>query len=159
MTRPLSVTKVEELRAKDAARTPGEWRWFGCVKFHNIYLATVDKGRQFVMTFAQWGLSNATPLFQVHRGKCGVMVRAGDLVTAKEYSEREIVGLEHPDAKFIADCSLDVPRLIATIDSQAREIVALRQLLQLYASSGGRTFDGMGLLEQANRIPDEREGT
>ena len=44
--------------------TKGPWAWFGNARTQNLYLATVNDGRRFVMGFKRWGMSGAQPEFQ-----------------------------------------------------------------------------------------------
>jgi hypothetical protein len=54
-------------RAKELceAATAGPWQWFGNTKMREVYLATIDRGRVFVMDFVRWGMSSAQPRFQL----------------------------------------------------------------------------------------------
>lgn len=82
--------KVEEMIAI-SGYTPGPWAWFGNARMHSIYLATPDRGRQYVMSFKRWGMSGAEPVFQPRQGKG--MVPASGLVTF-EVGDRGIVGVD-----------------------------------------------------------------
>ena len=56
------LDRIEEI-AK--AATPGPWQWYGNTKMHEVYLATVNRGRVYVMDFVRWGMAGAQPRFQV----------------------------------------------------------------------------------------------
>ena len=107
----ITPERVREL-LKDA--TAGPWRWFGNTEVHTIYLATVNRGRIFIMTFFRWG-GEGTPAFRVtdSEGKNSRMVDAADLAryevapdaTSKDdprLYRHDFQGLRHPDAELIA---------------------------------------------------------
>jgi hypothetical protein len=116
-----------ELRAwkeMTEAATPGPWQWFGNTKMYEVYLATVDRGRIFVMDFERWGMAGAQPRFQVRldgEPDTGIMRRLceleGDVAPKMVASHRkEFVGIGHPDAKFIAGARTAVPVLLAEVE-------------------------------------------
>jgi hypothetical protein len=74
--------------------TAGPWAWFGNAKNNEIYLATVDRGRRYVMGFSRWGMRGAQPSFQPSdRG----LVEASNLLTF-EVGNRDVVGVEQAKA-------------------------------------------------------------
>ena len=67
--------------------------------------------REFVMQFERYGMAGAAPRFQVnHR-----MVRADEMVRYEVEYRKDITGIDHPDAEFIAHASTDIPDLIAEV--------------------------------------------
>jgi hypothetical protein len=104
-----------------AQYTPGPWAWFG--NQHGIYLATVNRGRRYVMGFDRMGMNNAQPTFQV----AGRMRPASELVefevgdqTARGFKEGkadesvyrlDVSGIDAPDAHLIAAA----PELLAAV--------------------------------------------
>lgn len=74
--------------------TTAPWKWFVNRKNKTIYLATVDRGRQFVIDTVRWGMRDATFRFQGD----GIMVRAEDLGEPNHNGES---GIDHPDAQLI----------------------------------------------------------
>ena len=78
--------------------TPGPWQWYGNTKFNQIYLATINRGRIIIMDFVRWGMQYAMPRFQLN----GIMEPAKDLVCYERDYRKNFVGLNHPDAIFIA---------------------------------------------------------
>lgn len=94
--------------------TPGPWQWFGDPKHGGFYLATVNRGRQYVMDFVRLGMRGAQPRFQVG----GLMVDGKDIcrfevapgvvgmAAAKEEGSgvyrHDITEFDHPDARLIA---------------------------------------------------------
>jgi len=98
----------------DAKHTPGPWAWYGSTSSNSIYLATVDRGRQWVMGFKRWGFRGAQPDFSVNH----IMTPASELVlfdVAKDVKgdaaakqegsgvyRRDFSVIDHPDARLIA---------------------------------------------------------
>lgn len=131
MTR--EVLDFAKLRGIAGAATPGPWQWFGNTKMYDVYLATVDRGRRFVMDFVRWGMSGAQPRFQVRINGdegSGIMRSVGEL--GKDESSlgplfeashrRQFTGIGHPDAAYIAAFSPDVAlTLIDRIEKAERE--------------------------------------
>ena len=102
----MSKVDLEELERIAKAARPGPWQWYGNTKMYDVCLATVDRGREFVMDFVRWGMAGAQPRFQIdHR-----MVTLGELA-ADEHAlgpkfevsyRRQFAGIGHPDARHIA---------------------------------------------------------
>lgn len=78
-----------------ATHTPPPWKWFANTKTKQVYLATPDRGRQFVMSFYRRGMQGATAAFQVD----GRMVDALELGTEPDHNGDMTV--THPDARLI----------------------------------------------------------
>ncbi|MGI8309924.1 hypothetical protein [Saccharopolyspora hattusasensis] len=55
--------RLDEIKARVNAATPGPWGWFGNTNVRNIYLSTKYWGRQVVMDLARWGMQFARPRF------------------------------------------------------------------------------------------------
>lgn len=138
----LSLSDVRKL-CEEA--TPGPWQWFGNTNHHEVYLATTDRGRVFVMDFARWGMSSAQPRFQVAlngRDDSGVMRSVGEMAKNEEMSKpavpfgplfeapyrKQFTGIGHPDARFIAASRTLVPQLLALVEEQAKEVERLRAI-------------------------------
>lgn len=107
--KPEEFTAIKE---RTEAATSGPVRWFGSSSIHYIYLATVDRARQFVMTFKRWGMQNATPEFHVD----GLMVPARKLATYEVPHRKDFASIEHPDAIFIERAFEDMPALIVEVE-------------------------------------------
>lgn len=115
--------RLEEIRARAAAATPGPWGWFGNTDVHTFYLATKHSGRQYVMDFCRFGMRGAQPVFQDDDG----MKAAKDIAiyavkpTAIDRKDpdvyrADIIGFRNPDAEFIAEARADVDYLLRVID-------------------------------------------
>lgn len=73
-----------------AAHTPGPWSWFGNARNNEIYIATENRGRRYVMGFSRWGMRGAQPMFQPEgRG----LVPASRLLTF-EVGDRSVRGVD-----------------------------------------------------------------
>jgi hypothetical protein len=118
--------RLAQIKALLAEVRPGPWQWFGNTKMRDVYLATVDNGRVFVMGFERWGMRGAQPIFQV-----GVDGRRGGFMRSlQELSEgggglgvqyeapyrKDFVGIGHTDARFIAESRALVDELLAEVD-------------------------------------------
>lgn len=125
-------------RATAAQATPGPWQWFGNTRMYEVYLATVNHGRVFVMDFARWGMRGAQPRFQVRRQgdglAGGVMHTLGDLAHAASPLgpkfevpyRRQFQGIGHPDAAHIAaNDPTTVQALISRIEDLERVLGVL----------------------------------
>jgi len=125
--------QLDEIRVRHTAATRGPWRWFG-YRGQNIYLATQNRGRIYVMDFVRSGMQRAEPRFQV----CAEGENAGDgrmtpvsklderHALVKEYSG-EIVEITHPDAQAIAHAWEDVEFLLAEVGRIQTELEATRR--------------------------------
>lgn len=124
---------LDAIKRRYQQATEGPWQWFGNTKHNEVYLATVDRGRVFVMDFVRWGMSGAQPRFQVALNDgdgFGVMRSIGEMAKNEEESKPDVVfgplfeapyrrqftGIGHPDATFIAHSRTDVPALVAEIE-------------------------------------------
>ena len=120
-TGPLSPERLEEIRAREAAATAGPWRWRGNTEARHLRLQTPDRGGLTVMDFDRWGMQGARPRF----ARDYVMHPADEMVTyevaawSTHIYRKDVVGIEHPDAEFIAKARTDVPQLLDEVDRLA----------------------------------------
>lgn len=111
-----------------AQHTPGPWAWFG--NQHGIYLATVNRGRQYVMGFERMGMNGAQPTFQIdHRMRPAselVTFEVGDQI-ARGFKEGkadesvyrlDVSAIDAPDAYLIAAAPelLEAAKMLASLD-------------------------------------------
>jgi hypothetical protein len=105
-------------KMSEARFTPGPWCWHGSNR--RIHLATVDRGKTYVMSFCRMGMREGQPTFQASRRQPGVFGMHKALEMAKfEVGDRSVTGiteaksnesvyrydithLDHPDAHLIA---------------------------------------------------------
>jgi hypothetical protein len=125
--------------------TPGPWHWFGNTQSKQFYLATPDRGRQFVMTFYRYGIQGAQPAFQFN----GIMHKASELcryevgdpgVIGAEQARanstvyrKDVSGIDNPDARLMADAWM-IPGLLAEREDARADLAASRaRITQLEA--------------------------
>ncbi|MGW1682474.1 hypothetical protein [Saccharopolyspora sp. NPDC002376] len=148
-----TTDRLDEIKARAAAATPGPWGWFGNTDVRHIYLSTKYWGRQIVMDFARWGMQSARPRFADGRtfsrspqswhdfGSSGLMVDADQLArfevapnatsrTDRRVYRADISGIRNPDATFIEHSRADVDWLVAEVDRLRAAIAAVRRTHQ-----------------------------
>lgn len=112
---------LEKAKKLNEEATSPPWSWFGNTKSRNLYLATVDRGRQFIMQFARWGMSSGQPLFQVpNKGDGGTMVKASDLVTFEADHRKDVSDIDHPDARMMTEGRNLFSELVAALSEAVR---------------------------------------
>lgn len=116
-----SDADLDAIEARAAAARPGPWEWYGNTGNGTFYLATRFGGRVFVMDFVRWGMRGAQPRFQVNQlMKPGTEFVNYEVLPGGKKGDRglyreDFVGILHPDATFIAEARVDVPRLVGEI--------------------------------------------
>jgi hypothetical protein len=141
MTKELTIEEMQveytRLMELDDKRMPGKWQWFGNAHCEQLYLATVNQGRRYVMDFVRWGRSGVQPRFQPDSG----MVDAKELVTF-EVGENGTVGVtaakkdksiyrQHIEGIACADAQLmaEIPNMLDLIKAQHAENKRLLETL------------------------------
>jgi hypothetical protein len=118
--------RLEEIKARAEAATPGPWMWDIRHKNRIMQLTTTHSGRYYIMDFVRWGLQDACPRFQVYEKYSGPvterkshgMERADKMVKplpGREHHFGYEDKIEHPDAVFIEHSKEDVDFLLAHI--------------------------------------------
>ncbi|SDX52653.1 hypothetical protein SAMN05216215_10128 [Saccharopolyspora shandongensis] len=148
-----TTDRLDEIKARAAAATPGPWGWFGNTDVRHIYLSTKYWGRQIVMDFARWGMQSARPRFADGRtfshspqswhdfGSSGLMADADQIarfeVAPNAHSRKDpavyradISGIRNPDATFIEHSRADIDWLVAEVERLRAAIAAVRKLHQ-----------------------------
>lgn len=131
--------RLAEIRKRHAAATPGPWRWFGNTQTRQLYLATPDRGRLFVigthgassrggeaLQFATWEGEQ--------RGRRGGILRTGLELAGETDHNHEFREIDAPDARAIAHSWQDVDDLLGLVDELAG---ALRPVVKDCANEGG----------------------
>lgn len=121
------MNRLEEIRARCEAATPGPWHWD---VFKRQKAVALESARYKVMGFARFGPQSAQPTFRVD----GIMEKAQDLaksIPGMEHHEGFDDFIDHPDAAFIAHAREDIPwlldevaRLTAERDAEKRRVDA-----------------------------------
>jgi hypothetical protein len=123
----MTKEKLNEIRARLNAATPGPWEWDVNSIHKNALLMTTHSGRYCVMGFERWGTQGAIPVFDVcdkyegpirERGSQG-MVRADKLLKSmpgKEHHKGFDDYIDHPDADLIANTPSDIKALLEYIE-------------------------------------------
>jgi hypothetical protein len=124
----------DTIRVRDAAATKGPWQWFGNLTNREVNLSTVHSGRVHILRFVRWGMNSAQPVFRRLDGAADMWsvstVAASDVpifevapdvrdASDPRVYRKDIVGLRHPDARFIAYARTDVPALLRVADAAA----------------------------------------
>jgi len=119
--------RLDEIRARASAATPGPWSWWGNVDTHSVHLRSRFPGDETrdgyldVMSFRRSGMQGAKPTFNNPRCRMLMIPDSYSLAiyqVAPEATSRhdpnhnvyrgDIIGFRHPDAEFIAAARADV---------------------------------------------------
>ena len=122
------MSALKEIRDRAAAATPGPWQWFGNWDFREVYLATVNYGRRYVLGFRRWGMQGAQPVFRSKPGDGATLQTASEVPVSEvcrsatsrddhRVYRGDLVGFRNADAEFIANARQDVDDLLAMIDA------------------------------------------
>jgi len=109
------MDRLEEIRARAQAATPGRWRWRGNACGHFVSLVAIDRLADYVLSFRRWGLQGTVPWFQRSTTESAGIVRA-KLIPRTHYDHSTIVGIDHPDARFIEHSREDIDWLLSEVD-------------------------------------------
>jgi len=132
----ITEERINEIRARLNAATPGPWEWDVNSAHRQAMLMTTHSGRYIVMGFRRWGTQGAAPVFQVYERYKGDVIDRGSLglaradILLKSMPGREHhVGyddyIDHPDAELIAHAYQDIQELLEYIDeleSECKEV-------------------------------------
>jgi hypothetical protein len=130
---PSNDNRLDEIRRAFHAVTPGPWSWFGNLKSKQIYLSSIGRGRQFVMSFRRWGMRDAQPEFRNTRD---TMVPAEQW--AREFADHNhsFSALGVPNAEFLAKSWEYVRDLIRMVDDRDEKIRDMQVLVEDAISVG-----------------------
>jgi hypothetical protein len=137
---PYTEAELDELEQLDLAARAAPWGWFGNAGCHEVHLATPDRGRIYVMGFARWGMRGAQPVFQVKRSGIGLMEPAAGMLQFEVPYRKDIVGIDHPDARLIPAARNALPRLLAEV----RRLRAIARDADAFLAGGASSQDGGG---------------
>jgi len=141
--------RVAEIRARLAAATRGPWRWWGNVDTRSIQLTTRDRGVLTIMAFKRWGMQGAAPAFfrrtpDMPYGWNGVQESAEDIAVREVPYRGDIVELDNPNAKLIANAPADIAWLL---EERERLIAELNTARAQAARAQAHEFAGFGFGE------------
>lgn len=126
----MTPARIAELRTLAAAATPGPWAWFGNLTTHEVYLATVKRGRVYVMDFVRWGMTGAAPRFQ-----CEHIMERVDKFAVREVPYRgHFNEIDHPDARYIAAACNELPAALDEIERLTRELREARAAIRAFGT-------------------------
>lgn len=125
----MNAERLDEIKARVAAATPGPWEWFGNVAHHDVYLSTKDRGRLYIMCFERWGMRNAKPIFR--RDENGLGDRVEEIACFEVDYRQDFVGLQNPEAELIAHAPTDLQDLITALEAALFENADLREQLDM----------------------------
>ena len=131
--------------------TKGPWQWFGNTDIKRYYLATIDRGRQYVLFFLGGVTNNVIPAFQ----KNNVLEKAENMVVyevapvigikniTKAVYRRDFIGIEHPDAYLIASSPELLEENLFLIDMLKKsitnsfiELCDMQKIIQIFEREG-----------------------
>ncbi|MCG6493401.1 hypothetical protein [Kitasatospora sp. A2-31] len=127
---PNAPLDLDAIKARVQAATPGPWRWRGNTEARHLRLQTPHRGGLTVMDFKRWGMQGARPRF----ARDYVMHPADEMVEyevaawSEHIYRKDVVGIDHPDAQFIAAARTDVPALVAEVERLTAELVEMTDL-------------------------------
>jgi hypothetical protein len=147
-----STLDLAALKTLAEAATPGPWRWAGSVR--DPMLVTVYGGHVYVMGFERSGMRGAQPTFQVYGENkepgSGVMHPASEMAVREVPYRDDIVGIDNPDAAYIAAMSPDVARALIERCEAAEAALSVERI----AEALHRTGKFCALIWGGGRTPD-----
>ena len=123
--------EFEEIKNRNAARTPGAWCWVGNTKNHSVELVSRKDSFSTVLMFKRWGMSNAQPMFRsieaFNGSNSGLLyslegISTSGLIRYEVDYRKDFYEIDHPDAIFLANAAGDVDKSIAEIEQLKQKI-------------------------------------
>ncbi|HXE63200.1 MAG TPA: hypothetical protein VN519_06640 [Bryobacteraceae bacterium] len=108
----LTQERIDEIKARDAAATPGPWQWRYYGGKEDPQLTAPHSGLLCIMDFVRRGMHGAEPRF-AERTKND---RGGIMRSFSEWWKRDMNHALLPDASFIAHSRQDVTDLLAEVE-------------------------------------------
>lgn len=142
------AARIAAICERAAARTPGRWRWRGNTSGHIVQLVAIDRLADYVLSFRRWGLQGTIPWFQRSTKESAGIERA-KLIPRTHYDPYTIVGIDHPDARFIEHSPEDMDFLLAELEAHRKALAACLSEMWEYWREHGPTEDGQDALELA----------
>lgn len=132
------AARIAEIRGREAAATPGPWRWRGNLSVQDIELQSIP-GREgnsllSVMSFFRWGMQSAMPYFRDMQQ----VLRKPVWVIPIAHHEWQVEGIDHPDARFIEHSREDVAWLLSEVGTLRAAMSGLLGGVNIEQSAGSR---------------------
>lgn len=106
------MSRLAEIKDREAAAKPGPWGWEANTHTHSIRLRNIRSDT--ILDFVRWGMNGAQPRLNID----GVMREMVPLMqTPQPHNAWRKVAPDHPDAAFIANSREDVPWLIRRVEA------------------------------------------
>lgn len=144
------ATRLAAIAERAAARTPGRWRWRGNASGHSVSLQAVDRLCDYVLSFKRWGMQGAIPWFQRDPQESAGIERA-KLIPRTHYDPWTIVGIDHPDARFIEHAPEDIDWLLGELAVAEARSAELAHAAERYAYYRGFVEDEWDAAHEAQR--------
>ena len=133
----MNKEKLNEIRARLEAATPGPWEWDVNSRFHDARLMTTHSGRYCVMCFRRWGTQGAMPVFQIYEKYEGRLIDRNShgmahidkllkSIPDKQHHKGFDDYIDHPDADLISNAPSDIKALLEYIEELEERIRRLR---------------------------------
>lgn len=104
------AARLAAIKERAEAATPGPWGFRGNKDAQQITLFRLRAWGDVVMDFRRWGMQSAQPRF-VTNG----IIRKPQWVMGPDHHPWEIVGIDHPDARFIEHSRSDIDFLLGEV--------------------------------------------
>lgn len=111
MTDDERAARLAAIAGRASTATPGPWRWKGNKDSNAIYLMRARAWGDVVMAFFRWGMQSAQPRFCTD----GLIVKP-KWAMGPPHHPWEIVGIDHPDARFIEHSREDIDWLLGEVE-------------------------------------------
>lgn len=121
----MNLERLEEIKAANAARTPGKWYWFGYLANKSFDLnayAPNSGGVKTVMCFRRWGMHGAQPVFGNDASGSLIEAKENLIITDQTTCNPKIKGVDNPNGRFIEKAPEYVTELLALVEEQAAQI-------------------------------------
>jgi hypothetical protein len=119
------MNKLDEIKARLAASTPGPWEWTVNLEGHAVHIVSATSGRLYVMDFVRWGMSNAQPRFRNADCLMVPVHEVSAVVEGREHHAKWYRTVDHPDAQLIAHAPTDLAALVKAVEEVRAECVAI----------------------------------
>lgn len=142
MQAPMSDERLAEIAEMDEEAVKGPWQWFGNTDSHDVYLATVDRGRIFIMGFERWGMRDARPIFQEHDTHNGMQSFQAHAIYERDY-RNDFQGIDLPEARVLSEGRQAITQLVAEVKRLRRQLRATNYVHRAAYEQLAADYDGL----------------